>query len=215
MKWLTVTYIYEATFPYHLHMAYVSLTWFDMQELLPDSICKSMLYIQSVFKSDRLLTDKLVLKGFLQSRLMSAFRKFYGRYNYLINNYKLSLSQMLSGIFHTNSYTVIDTLTLTADNFAFMIKKLRSRRVWPVNKGCLLLLGTWPHIRYVRRYVFAHFFLRLVIHTDHCFFLSERQRCRAERPSTTCKFQYPLDRGFNYTRGQAFILILILDWNYM
>ena len=28
----------------------------------------------------RLLTDKLMLQGFLQSRLMSAFRKFYGRY---------------------------------------------------------------------------------------------------------------------------------------
>jgi hypothetical protein len=27
----------------------------------------------------RLLTDKLILHGFLQSRLMSAFRKFYGR----------------------------------------------------------------------------------------------------------------------------------------
>ena len=51
----------------------------------------------------RLLTDKLMLQGFLQSRLMSAFRKFYGRYNDLIYNYKLSLSHMLSDIFHTNS----------------------------------------------------------------------------------------------------------------
>jgi hypothetical protein len=51
----------------------------------------------------RLLTDNLMLQGFLQSRLMSAFRKLYGRYNDLIHNYKLSLSQMLSDIFHTNS----------------------------------------------------------------------------------------------------------------
>jgi hypothetical protein len=50
----------------------------------------------------RLLTDKLILHGFLQPRLMSAFCKFYDRYNDLIYNYILSLSLMLSGIFHTN-----------------------------------------------------------------------------------------------------------------
>jgi hypothetical protein len=51
----------------------------------------------------RLLTEKLMLQGFLQSRLMSAFHKFYGRYNDLIYNYTLSLSHMLFDIFHTNS----------------------------------------------------------------------------------------------------------------
>jgi hypothetical protein len=35
----------------------------------------------------RLLIYKLMLQGFLHSRLMSAFRKFYGRYNDLIYNY--------------------------------------------------------------------------------------------------------------------------------
>jgi hypothetical protein len=50
-----------------------------------------------------LLTDKLIIQGFLQSRLISAFRKFYGRYNDLIHDYKLSLSHMLSDIFHSNS----------------------------------------------------------------------------------------------------------------
>ena len=62
----------------------------------------SSTYNQFLSRS-RLLTDKLMLQGFLQSRLMSAFRKFYGRYNDLIYNYKLSLSHMLSDIFHTNS----------------------------------------------------------------------------------------------------------------
>jgi hypothetical protein len=57
-----------------------------------DSIWKDMLYIRSNFES-----------GFLQSRLMSVFRKFYGRYNDLIYNYKLSLSHVLSNIFHTDS----------------------------------------------------------------------------------------------------------------
>jgi hypothetical protein len=51
----------------------------------------------------RLLTDKLMLQGILQSRLMPAFRKLYGHYNDLIYNYKLSLSHMLSVIFHNNS----------------------------------------------------------------------------------------------------------------
>jgi hypothetical protein len=51
----------------------------------------------------RLLTDKLMLQGFIESRLMSAFRKFNGRYDDLIYNYKLSLSHMLFDIFHTNS----------------------------------------------------------------------------------------------------------------
>ena len=50
-----------------------------------------------------LLTDDLMLQGILQSSLMSAFCKFYGRYNDLIYNYKLSLSHMLSDIFHTNT----------------------------------------------------------------------------------------------------------------
>jgi hypothetical protein len=39
----------------------------------------------------------------IPSRLMSAFCKFYDRYNDLIYNNKLSLSHMLSDIFHTNS----------------------------------------------------------------------------------------------------------------
>jgi hypothetical protein len=51
----------------------------------------------------KLLTDKLMLQGFLQSRVMSALCKCYDRYNDLIHNYKLSLSHMLSGIFQTNS----------------------------------------------------------------------------------------------------------------
>jgi hypothetical protein len=42
----------------------------------------------------RLPTDKLMLQGFLQSHLMSVFRKFYRRYNDLIYNCNLSLSHM-------------------------------------------------------------------------------------------------------------------------
>ena len=49
----------------------------------------------------RLLTDKL-LQGFQQSRLKAAFRKLYGRYNNLVYQYDLSLSQMLSDVFHSH-----------------------------------------------------------------------------------------------------------------
>ena len=58
---------------------------------------------EQLLNRGRLLTYKLIIQGFLESRLMSAFRKFYGRYNDLIHNYQLSLSHMLSDIFHTNS----------------------------------------------------------------------------------------------------------------
>jgi hypothetical protein len=40
--------------------------------------------------------------------------------------------------------------------------KLGSRRVWPVDRGCLLLLGTWSHFRYIRGSVLAHLLLWLV-----------------------------------------------------
>ena len=50
----------------------------------------------------KLLTDKLLLQGFQQSRLKVAFRKFYGRYNNLVYEYDLSLSQMLSDVFHNH-----------------------------------------------------------------------------------------------------------------
>jgi hypothetical protein len=85
------------------------------------------------FSRVRQLTDKLMLQGFLQSRLTS----FYGCYNDLIHNYKLSLSHMLFDIFHTNNYTLFGTVTLTADHTAFMTMELGSQRVWPVDRGCL------------------------------------------------------------------------------
>jgi hypothetical protein len=110
-----------------------------------DSMCKGLLYIRSVFSQGRLLTYKLILQGFLKPRLMSTFRNFYGRYNNLIYYFKLSFSHMLSDIFHSNSNVVFGTMTFTADNSAFMIMKLDSWWVWPVDMGCLLLLSIWSH----------------------------------------------------------------------
>jgi hypothetical protein len=48
-----------------------------------------------------LLIKKLMLQGYNESRLKSSFRKFYGRYNDLVCDYKLSLAHMLNGLFHT------------------------------------------------------------------------------------------------------------------
>jgi hypothetical protein len=67
------------------YMAYISLNWFDRQEPAP--------YDQFLSRG-RLLIDKLMLQGFLQSPLMSAFCKFYGRHNDQIYDYKLSLSHI-------------------------------------------------------------------------------------------------------------------------
>jgi hypothetical protein len=43
--------------------------------------------------------------------------------------------------------------------------ELGSRQVWPVGRGCLLLLGTWSHLRYIWGSVLAHLFIWLVIPT--------------------------------------------------
>jgi hypothetical protein len=57
-----------------------------------------------------------MLQGFLRSRLVSAFRRFCGRCNDLVYNCRLSFGRALSGIFCADGWTVLDTLTLTADN---------------------------------------------------------------------------------------------------
>jgi hypothetical protein len=51
-------------------------------------------------KRDRLLAEKLMLRGCSGSRLGSSFREFYGRYNDLVCDYKLSLAHMLNDLFH-------------------------------------------------------------------------------------------------------------------
>ena len=55
---------------------------------------------ENFFKRGQLLTKKLMLQGYNECRLKSSFRKFYGRYNDLICDYKLSLSHMLNDLFH-------------------------------------------------------------------------------------------------------------------
>jgi hypothetical protein len=52
-------------------------------------------------KRGKLLTKKLMLHGCNESRLKSSFRKFCGRYNDLVCDYKLSLAYKLNDLFHT------------------------------------------------------------------------------------------------------------------
>jgi hypothetical protein len=52
-------------------------------------------------KRGKLLTKKLMLQDYNESRLKSSFRKFCGRYNDLVCDYKLSLAYMLNDLFHT------------------------------------------------------------------------------------------------------------------
>jgi hypothetical protein len=49
-----------------------------------------------------LITHKLMVQWFLQNRLKSSIRKFYGRYEDLVCKYNgyLSLGRLLSDVFH-------------------------------------------------------------------------------------------------------------------
>jgi hypothetical protein len=69
---LSTSHILVATSHYHLHKAYISLNWFNTRACSTHDQCLSR---------GRLPTDKLMLQGFLQSRLVSAFCKLYGGLN--------------------------------------------------------------------------------------------------------------------------------------
>jgi hypothetical protein len=97
-----------------------------------------------------------MVQGYNESRLKSSFRKFYGRYNDLVCDYKLSLTHMQDDLFHTICSTVILILALTTGNPVKLISTKGAQRVWPVSRGCLLLLGTWSYLRISRRFVLPY-----------------------------------------------------------
>ena len=70
-----------------------------------------------------------MMQGYNESRLKSSFRKFYGRYNDLVCDYKLSLSHMLTDLFHTLCLTVIFVLDLTTGYTVYYVSTTGSRRV--------------------------------------------------------------------------------------
>jgi hypothetical protein len=70
-----------------------------------------------------------MLQGYNEYCLKSSFRKFYGRYNDLVCNYKLSLAYMLNDLFQTICYTVVSILALTTGNPVYLISTMGALRV--------------------------------------------------------------------------------------
>ena len=60
----------------------------------------------------RRLSSKLLKQGYLAERLKSSFRKFYGRYGDLIQQYEVSLSRMLNDILILDQQWLPDILIL-------------------------------------------------------------------------------------------------------
>jgi hypothetical protein len=48
------------------------------------------------------------------------------------------------------------TLILTTVHIVYLIWKKGSWRVWSIDRGCLLLHGTWSHLWHIQRSVYAH-----------------------------------------------------------
>jgi hypothetical protein len=97
-----------------------------------------------------------MLQGYNESRLKSWFRKFYGRYImtlFAITNYHCPTFWMMCFVQFIND---IPILVLTTCNPLYLILTKGSRRVWPVSRGCLLLLGTWSYLSICRRSVLPY-----------------------------------------------------------
>ena len=87
----------------------------------------------------RRLSSKLLKQGYLVERLKSSFRKFYGRYGDLVEQYGVTLSRMLNDILtldqqwlpyrsdSTNFMTFIPSLTFTE---LWVVSMEHLQRVW-------------------------------------------------------------------------------------
>jgi hypothetical protein len=93
---------------YHFHLFMVTIS----QLIRYASACFAY---ADFSKLGKLLTNKLMLQGYNESRLKSSFCKLYGRYTDLVYDYKLSLAHMQDDLFHTIFSTVISILALHDD----------------------------------------------------------------------------------------------------
>ena len=98
----------------------------------------------------RRLSSKLLKQGYLVERLKSSFRKFYGRYGDLIEQYGVTLSRMLNDILTldqqwlpTNFMTFIPSLTFTE---LWVVSMEHLQRVWLASRERLPFrtLGSVP-----------------------------------------------------------------------
>jgi hypothetical protein len=95
-------------------------------------------YNQTFIQGTRRLTKKLMLQGFLQSRLQAAIGKFYSHYIDLASQHNSPLGQMLCDVFLDRSWhTYFDCRLLDLPDLVIGIRK-----VWPVDRGYLLLIDT-------------------------------------------------------------------------
>ena len=95
------------------------------------------------------LSNKLLEQGYVKERLKWSLRKFYGRYEDLIKQYEVSLSQMLNDILwpdHIQWQPPTDqTLYRTRPFTEFWVVFIEHlRRVWHADRGRLLLWTPVP-----------------------------------------------------------------------
>lgn len=104
-----------------------------------DSMSESIGCVWSISNLGRLVTNILMFQELEQFRFLSALCKLYGRYNSLIYKLNLSLGEVLSGVFHTNS-----NISPFFTYWFRLIKIEGSRWLWPVNRECLLIqISLW------------------------------------------------------------------------
>ena len=95
------------------------------------------------------LSNKLLEQGYVKERLKSSLRKFNGRYGDLINQYEVSLTQMLNDILwpdHIQWQPPTDqTIYRTRPYTEFWVVSIEHlRRVWHADRGRLLLRTPGP-----------------------------------------------------------------------
>ena len=87
----------------------------------------------------RRLSSKLLKQGYLVERLKSSFKKYYGRYGDLIQQYEVSLSQMINTILTFDKQGLPNWSQLTT-NFMTLIPSLTFTKLWVVSMEHLQLV---------------------------------------------------------------------------
>jgi hypothetical protein len=123
---------YVVTYHFHLLLVCISPSWLDMQG--------QVLSIRTFQNETNYLQKSLCCKV-----INSPFRKFYGRYNDIVCDNKLSLSHMLNCLIV--SYSLLDCCFLFALPMGNPVCRPNfnwgARRMWQASGECLLLRGTW------------------------------------------------------------------------
>jgi hypothetical protein len=131
---LSTFLIYVALFHYYLKTMFIFPSRSNMQEL-------ALLMIKAGYK----LTNKLLLQvfyNFVYSQQSANFMVF------ITINFACTTSTRSTGVWHFRPFLHTDF-----DCGLFLLsflRKLGSKWVWLINRGCLLLLGTWSHLLHIQ-----------------------------------------------------------------